>query len=62
MLRIHEIPSLYLGVPRRITVWLPPGSRRRVAAGLPLNTPDPSTFFSGGAAGYVDYPRACVRA
>lgn len=34
----------------------------RVAAGLPLNTPDPSTFFGGGAAGYVDYPRACVRA
>jgi len=26
----HDIPSLYLGVTRRITVWLPPGSRRQL--------------------------------
>ncbi|TKR54739.1 alkene reductase [Allopusillimonas ginsengisoli] len=28
----------------------------RLQKGLPLNTPDPTTFFGGGAAGYVDYP------
>lgn len=26
----HDIPSLYLGATRRITVWLPPGARRRI--------------------------------
>lgn len=26
----HDIPSLYLGSSRRITVWLPPGFRRRI--------------------------------
>ncbi|MFF5139183.1 hypothetical protein ACFY6U_05430 [Streptomyces sp. NPDC013157] len=28
----------------------------RVRAGAPLNTPDPATFYGGGAAGYTDYP------
>ncbi|MFL6759836.1 alkene reductase [Sphingomonas sp.] len=28
----------------------------RIALGAPLNDGDPSTFYSGGAAGYVDYP------
>ncbi|MFE3147471.1 alkene reductase [Streptomyces sp. NPDC059218] len=28
----------------------------RLKAGGPFNTPDPSTFFGGGAKGYVDYP------
>lgn len=28
----------------------------RLAAGLPLNTPDPTTFFGGDAKGYTDYP------
>jgi predicted alpha/beta superfamily hydrolase len=28
----HEIPSVYLGVTRRITVWLPPGFKRRLGA------------------------------
>lgn len=28
----------------------------RLANGLPLNTPDPSTFYTGGARGYIDYP------
>lgn len=31
MLVAHDIPSLYLGSTRRITVWLPPGSRRRLS-------------------------------
>jgi len=26
----HDLPSIYLGVTRRITVWLPPGYRRRL--------------------------------
>lgn len=26
----HDLSSLYLGAKRRITVWLPPGSRRRI--------------------------------
>ena len=26
----HDIPSIYLGVTRRVTVWLPPGYRRRL--------------------------------
>jgi predicted alpha/beta superfamily hydrolase len=54
MLRVHEISSLYLGVPRRITVWLPPGSRRRVRVGLPVlylndgqNLFDPGRAFAG---------------
>lgn len=29
---------------------------QRFAQGAPLNTPDPSTFYQGGATGYVDYP------
>ena len=31
---------------------------RRIAAGnlVPLNTPDPTTFYGGGARGYTDYP------
>jgi len=28
----------------------------RIQAGAPLNTPDPSTFYRGGAKGYIDYP------
>ena len=30
MLVTHDIPSLYLGTTRRITVWRPPGVKRRV--------------------------------
>jgi len=38
-----------------------PDLPRRVAQGLPLNAPDPATFFGGGAEGYVDYPFAAGR-
>ena len=31
MLVRHDIPSLYLGATRRITVWLPPGYNRRLS-------------------------------
>lgn len=54
MLHTHDIPSLYLGVTRRITVWVPPGSRRRIRPGLPVlylndgqNLFDPARAFAG---------------
>lgn len=31
MLVRHDIPSLYLGTTRRITIWLPPGYHRRLS-------------------------------
>ncbi|MBT2339852.1 MULTISPECIES: alkene reductase [Pseudomonas] len=33
-----------------------PDLPRRIREGLPLNTPDPQTFFGGNERGYVDYP------
>lgn len=30
---------------------------KRIALGAPLNEGDPSTYYSGGASGYVDYPQ-----
>ena len=30
----------------------------RLKAGIPLNEPDASTFYTPGAKGYTDYPRA----
>lgn len=30
MLAVHDLPSNYLGLTRRLTVWLPPGYRRRL--------------------------------
>ncbi|MFE9923679.1 alkene reductase [Streptomyces sp. NPDC005774] len=32
----------------------------RVRSGAPLNTPDPATFYGGGAVGYTDYPALAV--
>jgi N-ethylmaleimide reductase len=29
---------------------------KRIKLGAPLNTPDPTTFYGGGAKGYTDYP------
>ena len=29
---------------------------QRLRRGAPLNTPDPDTFYGGGARGYTDYP------
>lgn len=51
----HDIPSIYLGVTRRVTVWLPPGYRRRLRtyrySVLYLNDGqnlfDPSRAFAG---------------
>ena len=55
MLITHEISSIYLGLTRRITVWLPPGYRRRLRTQrysvLYLNDGqnlfDPSRAFAG---------------
>lgn len=33
-----------------------PDLPKRLALGAPLNAPDKSTFYGGGAAGYTDYP------
>lgn len=33
-----------------------PDLPRRIRLGAPLRTPDPSTFYGGGAKGYTDYP------
>jgi N-ethylmaleimide reductase len=39
--------------------WLAnPDLIERMQAGLPLNPPDASTFYTPGARGYTDYPRA----
>jgi N-ethylmaleimide reductase len=47
-----EAEAIAFGVPFLANPDLP----ARFAANLPLNTPDPSTFYSGGARGYTDYP------
>jgi predicted alpha/beta superfamily hydrolase len=55
LLDTHDIPSIYLGLTRRITVWLPPGYRRRLRTQrysvLYLNDGqnlfDPSRAFGG---------------
>lgn len=33
-----------------------PDLAERIVEGAPLNEPDPETFYSGGAKGYIDYP------
>jgi len=39
--------------------WLAnPDLIERMQAGLPLNPPDAATFYTPGAKGYTDYPRA----
>jgi 2,4-dienoyl-CoA reductase-like NADH-dependent reductase (Old Yellow Enzyme family) len=39
-----------------------PDLPERFAAGAALNTPDPQTFYSGGARGYTDYPATAAPA
>jgi len=39
--------------------WLAnPDLIERLNAGIPLNEPDATTFYTPGAKGYTDYPRA----
>lgn len=54
MFQTHELPSLHLGVTRRITVWLPPRSHARRASLYPVlylndgqNLFDPARAFAG---------------
>ena len=54
MLETHELPSLYLGLTRRLTVWIPPRSRARRVARYPVlylndgqNLFDPARAFAG---------------
>jgi N-ethylmaleimide reductase len=37
-----------------------PNLVERLRLDAPLNAPDPSTYFGGGAAGYNDYPGLAV--
>lgn len=39
-----------------------PDLPERFAEGAPLNTPNPATFYGGGAAGYTDYPTVAAAA
>ncbi len=36
--------------------WANPDLPVRFSTGAALNTPDPATFYTEGAKGYVDYP------
>ena len=54
MFHTHDIPSLFLGVTRRITVWLPPHAPARRASLYPVlylndgqNLFDPARAFAG---------------
>lgn len=47
-----EAEAIAFGVPFLANPDLP----ARLAGNLPLNTPDSSTFYGGGARGYIDYP------
>lgn len=47
---IHEIHSLYLGLTRRITVWMPPGWRARRATYPVLYLNDGQNLFDPGRA------------
>ena len=47
-----EAAAIAFGVPFLANPDLP----ARLAENLPLNTPDPSTFYGGDARGYIDYP------
>ncbi len=54
MIETHEIPSLYLGLTRRLTVWVPPRPRDRRASRYPVlylndgqNLFDPERAFAG---------------
>src|SRR3982751_5713241 len=54
MLESHDVPSLYLGLTRRVTVWIPPRSRTKRVDRYPVlylnngqNLFDPARAFAG---------------
>jgi predicted alpha/beta superfamily hydrolase len=68
MIETHEIPSVHLGMARRITVWLPPGARRRQKNPLPVlylndgqNLFDPARSFAGTTWGVAETAERLVR-
>jgi len=68
MFHAHDIPSLYLGVARRITVWLPPEQRAGRASLYPVlylndgqNLFDPARAFAGTTWRVADTAAQLVR-
>jgi predicted alpha/beta superfamily hydrolase len=68
MFHAHDIPSLHLGVARRITVWLPPEQRARRASLYPVlylndgqNLFDPARAFAGNTWRVADTAAQLVR-
>ena len=67
MLHTHEIPSLYLGVTRRVTVWMPPARGRRSSLYPVLylndgqNLFDPARAFAGNTWGVPQTAGRLVR-
>lgn len=68
MLEIHDIPSLYLGLTRRVTVWLPPRLRERRAGRYPVlylndgqNLFEPERAFAGNTWGLPQTAMRLVR-
>ncbi|MEO8522463.1 MAG: alpha/beta hydrolase-fold protein [Acidobacteriota bacterium] len=68
MLQTHDLDSYYLGVRRRLTVWLPPRPRRPRARSLPVlylndgqNLFDPARAFAGRTWGVADTASELIR-
>ena len=68
MLETHELPSLYLGLTRRLTVWSPPRSCARRVARYPVlylndgqNLFDPARAFAGNTWRVVQTATRLVR-
>jgi len=68
MLDIHELPSVYLGVTRRLTVWIPPRPRAKRIDRHPVlylndgqNLFDPARAFAGSTWRVAETARRMVR-
>lgn len=68
MLETHEVSSLYLGLTRRLTVWVPPRSRTRRVDRYPVlylndgqNLFDPARAFAGNTWRVAETARRLVR-
>jgi predicted alpha/beta superfamily hydrolase len=68
MVDIHELPSIYLGLTRRLTVWMPRSRGKRVTSYPVLylndgqNLFDPSRAFAGNTWRVVDTAKRLLRA
>jgi predicted alpha/beta superfamily hydrolase len=68
MLDTHELPSLYLGLTRRLTVWIPPRSRTTRVDRYPVlylndgqNLFDPARAFAGNTWRVAETAKRLVR-